>query len=149
MKWLGALFISIVCAAVGFAIYWWIVIPREHGLFAVEDRELTKLLVGFGATVAGVVLGSAYRHLARLKERGIETMESFRAHAGIIVRSVDLWMGLLASPVVYGLLLQSLAEMGQAGLVIVALENGFCCLLIAESFVNRGHTAPAATPREG
>lgn len=145
MKWLGALLVSVACAATGFALLWWIAVPREHGMFAVENRELTKLLIGFGATVAGVVLGSAYRHLARLKERGVETMESFRAQALSIARSVDLWMGLLASPIVYGLLIQSLAKMGQSGLVIVALENGFCCLLIAESFVNKGRVAPTGT----
>jgi hypothetical protein len=139
MKWLSALLVSAACTAAGFALFWWMAIPREHGMFAVENRELAKLLIGFAATVAGVVLGSAYRHLARLKERDVQTMGSFRVEALNIARSVDLWMGLVASPLVYGLLIQSLAKMGLAGLVIVALENGFCCLLIAESFIKKGH----------
>ncbi|MEO8379838.1 MAG: hypothetical protein ABI779_09270 [Acidobacteriota bacterium] len=135
-----AVVVSLLCAAIGFALFWFVAVPQDHGFFSVGDSAGTRLLLGFFATLLGVLLGSTYRQLARMKEANVQTIRSVRRFALNVVRSVDLWMGLVASPLVYGLLVQSAANMTLAGLVIVAIENGFCCLLIAENIVKR---APA------
>lgn len=145
MNWVAAFAMVVLSTAIGFGLFVWVAVPVDHGMFEVADSHVANLLVGFAATVAGVVLGSTYRHLAQLRQQGVQTMKSFRAQAVGIARSVDLWMGLVASPLVYGLLIQSLADVGRAGLVIVGLENGFCCLLIADAFMRRSSSQNSIT----
>jgi len=132
-----AVLICFVCAAIGFALFWYVVLPQDHGFFTISDSNAARLLIGFGATLVGVVLGSAYRHLGRMRAANVETIRNFRRFLSNVFRSVDLWMALVASPLVYGLLVQSATTMAISGLVIVALENGFCCLLVAENITSR------------
>jgi hypothetical protein len=132
-----AFLIAVLCAAIGFGLFWFVVTPQQHGMWAAPDAHALRLLAGFAATLFGVVLGSMYRQLARLRESGVQSLTSVRSFTVDLVRSVDLWMGLVASPLVYGLLVQSAEMMATSGLVIVALENGFCCLLVVENFVKK------------
>jgi hypothetical protein len=137
MNGILAFLVTLLCAAIGFGLFWFIVTPQQHGMWAVPDAHALRLLVGFAATLFGVLLGSAYRQLARLRESGVQRLASVRSFGVDLVRSVDLWMGLVASPLVYGLLVQSAEMMATSGLVIVALENGFCCLLVVENFLKK------------
>lgn len=50
------------------------------------------------------------------------------------------------SPLVYGLLVQSATSMALPGLIVVALENGFCCLLVAENIARRTPANAGAAP---
>lgn len=144
-----AVIVCVVCAAIGFALFWFVVVPQDHGFFSIGDSNAGRLLIGFAATLLGVLLGSTYRHLARMRAANVETIRSVGRFTSNVLRSVDLWMGLVASPLVYGLLVQSATSMELPGLVIVALENGFCCLLIAENIARRTPANAPANPAVG
>ena len=145
----------ILAAGVGFLAYWYLA-PREGSFGMFEDSKGNgnfRFVISFVATLVGVVLGSIYRELKALQAKNIPKIENLTLFFSDIARSTDLWLGLAGSPIVYALLLQASDGMSLPGLTIVALQNGFCCLIILNSFVgkeerrlaeNSGSTAPPA-----
>ena len=135
----GRFVIALVAVVVGLAGFWYLV-PRapSFGMFAVEGEiNLTRAGLSFAATIAGVILGSFYRQLRALQATGQTTIEAPLRFIAAMFRSVDMWLGLAGAPIVYALLLQSTSGMTLPGLLVVALENGFCCLVIVNGFVGR------------
>ena len=101
-------------------------------------------MAGYLATVAGVILGSAYRGLHPKPTAG-GRIDDFGALASDIFRSRDLWAGLVASPLVFGLLYRTLDDAALSGLVVLGLENGFCCHISATRELGRyGFATPDA-----
>lgn len=110
-------------------------VPREEsfGLFSAEDGDASfKYAMTFLATVLGVIIGSAYRGLRELSDRGIKELP--KGWFASRFQSVDMWLGLIASPIIYALLLRASDGMSLPGQIILALENGFCALIIIDSF---------------
>jgi|SRR5688572_8660061 len=138
--WKGfAMLAAIIALVVGFLAFWSLM-PRTtaFGMFESEgDVNIARVAFTFGATIAGVVLGSVYRQLRRLEGPRIEDVPGFLSG---VARSVDLWLGLVGAPIVFALLLQSSDGMSTAGLFLVGLENGFCCLIIVNGFIGRTET---------
>ena len=131
--------LSFLAALIGFAGYWYLA-PRSEsfGMFLGFDEVATvRLALSFAATLAGVVLGSLYRQLRQLQVEGQQVISDAPAFITRMFRSVDLWLGLAGSPIVYALLLQSTNGMNLPGLLLIALENGFCCLIILNQFVGK------------
>ena len=126
-----------LAGAGGFVGYWSLYpVPDSFGLLT--SGQSTQILVGlsgFIATLVGVLLGSAYRRLSAMKAAGRKNIGKLRTFLKSLLESVDLWMGFVASPLVFALLLRASEGMSTPGLLIVGLENGFCCLLIAESLI--------------
>ncbi len=132
--------LAVIAAILGSTAYWFMV-PRDtvFGVFEGAGRgNVGRLILSFAATIGGVVLGSFYRQLRQMTSSTIDDVPAFLSH---VLRSVDLWLGLAGAPVVYALLLQSTNGMSTPGLLLVGLENGFCCLIIVNAFV--GRIAPA------
>jgi hypothetical protein len=126
----------------GFFAYWYLA-PRNAplGMFEGADESGTvRIIASFLATVAGVFLGSIYRELRRLQDAGTKQIDNASAFAIGMMRSVELWMGLAGSPIVYALLLKTSDGMSMSGLVITGLENGFCCLIILNTFLQKPQT---------
>jgi hypothetical protein len=121
----------------GFVLFLYFV-PRttSFGMFAGPNEvNVGRLLLAFATTIAGVVLGSFYRNLRAYQATGRPTIEQPLAFVSSIFRSVDMWLGLVGAPIVYALLLQSSSGMTLPGILILALQNGFCCVLLVNSFV--------------
>jgi hypothetical protein len=140
---------AIVAVVLGFVLYMNFV-PRtaSFGMQAEAGGSgMLRLTLSFAATIAGVVLGSVYRQIRELQARGAVRIDDFGAFFGDVFRSTDMWLGLVGSPLVYALLLKSSDGMSLPGLITVALENGFCCLLIISGFV--GKTEQQASPKLG
>jgi hypothetical protein len=138
--------VSLVCLALGFAGFWWLV-PHSQtfGMFESETTQTAlRVSLSFGATICGVVLGSLYRGLKILRDAGVQRIPKVSRFLSGSFRSVDMWLGLVAAPVVYALLLQSSSGMTLAGLVVTGLQNGFCCLVLANSLL--GPNAPQPSP---
>ena len=111
---------------------------QAFGMFEGADRDaLSKAVLGYCATVFGVLVGSGYRCLKQLRETGVTVIDNPKAFVSQLLRSVDLWLGLFGSPIVYLLLLQSSPGMSLPALVTVAIENGFCCLIIVNGFLGQ------------
>jgi hypothetical protein len=137
---------ALIAAAVGLVAFWFLV-PRaaSFGMFQQEGGpNIARLAFSFVSTLAGVILGSANRQLRQIQAAGTSTIQDVPKFLSGVVRSVDLWLGLAGAPIVYALLLQSTDGMSLPGLLLVALENGFCCLLIVNAFVGRSEHALAA-----
>jgi hypothetical protein len=128
-----------VSTAAGVIAFWFLV-PRSASFGMFEGSggvHVGRIAVSCGATVAGVILGSVYRRLRRLQAQGKDIVEDIPAFFSSAFRSIDMWLALVSAPIVYALLLQSTDGMSLPGMLLVALQNGFCCLLIAEAFVGK------------
>jgi hypothetical protein len=134
-----------VALAIGFVVFWYL-LPKttSFGMFGADnDAKIGRVLLSFSATILGVVLGSFYRQLRQLQIAGQTSVKKPRRFISEMFRSIDMWLGLVGSPIVYALLLQSTAGMTLPGLLLVALENGFCCLIIINGFVGKLEEAAA------
>jgi len=128
---------------IGFLVFWYL-LPKtpSFGMFGSDnDVKLGRVLLSFSATILGVVLGSFYRQLRQLQTTGQTSIKKPRKFVGEMFRSIDMWLGLVGSPIVYALLLQSTSGMTLPGLLLVALENGFCCLIIINGFISKSEAA--------
>lgn len=135
--------IVVVAIAVGFFGFWRLA-PRTttFGMFGGEgEAQFGRIALSFSATILGVVLGTLYRSLRRLQESGATAIENVRAFFSGLLRSIDLWLGMAGSPIVFALVLQSTSGMTVPGLLLVGLENGFCCLIVVNAFVGRAEAA--------
>jgi hypothetical protein len=112
--------------------------PLRFGATAVPEQQGTRVLIyGYAVTLAGVVLGSAYRELQARKQRGEMSLTSLRDFVGAVFLSLDFWMSLCGSPLVYALIWKSMDGGNIAGLSTIALQNGFCCTVIISSFMSK------------
>lgn len=109
---------------------------------APEQPGARVLIYGYVITLIGVVLGSAYRELQTRKQRGETTIRSPRRLLRAVFLSLDFWMSLCGSPLVYALIWKSMEGGNLAGLTTIALQNGFCCTVIIGSLISK----PAQTP---
>jgi len=132
---------------VGLVAYWYLA-PRETSFGMFDEDGATgnfRFALTFIATLIGVALGSIYRELKDLQAQGIRTIPELKPFFSEVGRSTDLWLGLAGSPIVYGLLLQASNGMSLPGLIVVALQNGFCCLVIVNGFVGKKATPQPET----
>ncbi len=105
--------------------------PLRFGANAEPQKlGIERLIYGFLVTLVGVFFGSAFHELKRLKEGGQSHIKPLKFFVGLL-SSIEIWMGFCASPIVYALLMKNLGGGSDAGLTVIALENGFCCTLIA------------------
>jgi hypothetical protein len=144
----------------GLGAYWYLA-PRSSSFGMFEGAEaagLWRFALSFLATIAGVICGSFYRELRNLQAKGETKITNPRGFLGDMFRSVDMWLGFAGSPIVYSLLLKATDGMSLPGLIVVALQNGFCCLIVVNGFIGRaeqnegqagqntqGHTAQEKT----
>lgn len=130
---------------VGFAAYFALV-PRSVSFGMFEEGAgagTARLLIAFAATILGVLIGSAYRLLS--KQKGL--LPPLRLWTRDLLRSTDLWLGLVVAPIVYALLINTTDGMDISGLVVIALQNGFCAQAIIQGLIarqEREHAPPEA-----
>lgn len=131
MRFIG----SVLGIVFGFAFFWWLVPGGDSfGFFEGSESDWVRLSVAFLSVVLGVILGSFYRQLKQLNSQRIESLRSFFANT---FRSVDMWLGLVGSPVLFALLLRATDGISVEGMVIIGLENGFCCLLLLNGLLQQ------------
>jgi hypothetical protein len=114
------------------------------GQESLSTNSLKAILVVYGyfTLVVGVFLGSGYRNLKDRQAAGGKTLR-IKEFIGEVFHSVDFWLGLFGSPVVYAILLQAIdltnISIGSAaGLTLVGLQNGFVCQSIADAIRPKG-----------
>jgi hypothetical protein len=135
----AAVLTSVLCAGLGFAGFWWLS-PRSDnfGMFESGAADATlRIVLSFAAVIVGVVLGSLYRTLKSLGDEGKKDIGNAGRFLSRAFRSIDMWLGLVAAPLVYAVLLQSTSGMALSGLVVVGLQNGFCCLVVANALLEK------------
>lgn len=112
-----------------------------YGAVAGQAQTITwwGLLGGYIATIVGVFVGAGYRAIAGAEVptgQISDLSETLRQ----IFRSRDLWAGLFASPLVFGVIFKTADGISLSGLVVIALENGFFCHFIVQQF-SKTHAA--------
>lgn len=120
------------------AMAWIVMAPKgsTFGLFSADQAgRIITLVIGYFATATGAFLGAVYRDLRTRQRRGETHVESLSAFLSELLRSINLWLALTGSPIVFALVLKTTSGMGLSGIVVVALENGFSCLLVLDSLV--------------
>lgn len=129
---------GITCALIG-AIGYFYILGKEPMRFGAqeipEDVDILRLSIGFIVTLLGVLIGVTYGLLQNLKKEGQAQIKSFKVFGAKIFHSTDLWIGFCGAPLVFALLMQSTQGATWPGLIAVALQNGFCCALIADRFI--------------
>jgi len=120
----------------------WFILNRVDGnplggIATPDAGDLFIVIYGYFTTVCGVLLGSAYRQLERLRALKQTRISSFRTLAADIGTSIDLWMSLLASPIVFALIWKTMDRTSYASVTIMALENGFACLAVISAMLKR------------
>ncbi|HEX3555612.1 MAG TPA: hypothetical protein VIA62_20510 [Thermoanaerobaculia bacterium] len=131
----------LVLAFVGGLLLWlWLATGGVQSLGAVAAPAGTSwwvVLGGYLATILGVVLGSVYRELARLRDQGVSEVGSITSFLRHVMRSVDFLMSVVASPLVYALILRGLGSTGISSYIVIGIQNGFACLAITSSFLGK------------
>lgn len=133
--WL-ALLICVISAGIGFLMLFNISPPVLLGMTETGHSEVVRMLAGFAATILGVILGAAYRELRQRHAAGKRRVDIGRFFKDLR-SSIELWLGLLGAPVVFALLLNTTEGVDTGGLVVIALQNGFCCLVILNAFMEK------------
>jgi hypothetical protein len=90
------------------------------------------LRIGYGylITLIGVLLGSFYKKMQEMKAAGETSIKSVRDFFKSMVRDLNLWMALCASPIVYALVVKAADGLSIPSFTFIGLENGFFCLSI-------------------
>jgi hypothetical protein len=107
---------------------------------SIFSNKIVLIIYGYLVTVIGVVLGTIYRELSEMKEKGRRRITKIGVFIKRIFSSIDLWLGLLGSPFVYALIWKSIDEGSISGLTVIALQNGFSCTIITNSFLKKSST---------
>ena len=127
-------FVALPAAVIGFSLFWWYAPTGvSFGFFETSEVDWVRLVVAYASVVAGVILGSLYRQLRTVQGPTINDVKGFSRQA---FRAVDMWLGLVGSPLVFAMLLRTTDGMSIHGMVIVGLENGFCCLIILNGLLS-------------
>jgi hypothetical protein len=88
-------------------------------------------------TLIGVFIGAAYRRLIEMRGKGVATVK-FHRLATEVLRSIDFHIGLIGSPLIFGLIWQAIDDISIAGITVIALQNGFASHAVLERVVPLG-----------
>lgn len=143
--------VGVVAAGASLCLAWWIVVgsPVRFGAVAASESTVVwRLALGYLMTVVGVVMGSGYRNLQARRERGETEIPGLQKFARSVLFSVDFWLGVCGSPLVYALLVRATDGGNMAGLIAIAMENGFFCTVIISGLTPRAavRDEPAVAP---
>jgi len=129
-------------------------VPTVQGAFEIAGEKswlgtVGSVVYGFFMTLVGVFIGAAYRRLVELRGKGITSVR-LPAVASDVVRSIDFHIGLVGSPLVFGLIWQSIGDISVAGITMIALQNGFTSHAVLARVVPHGQdaTPPGAQPAD-
>ena len=109
----------------------------SFGAVAIEESPTIKILIAYLITLAGVVLGTVYRNLQERKLGQEKVIENSGLFFRNVFRSIDFWMSLCASPLVFMILYNSISNSSFSSLALIAFENGFFITLIMDKIVPR------------
>ena len=122
-------------------------VPTVQGAFEVAKTTDTNWLstissaaYGFVMTLVGVFIGATYRRLIELRGKGTTSARLSLVFKDVL-RSIDFHIGLVGSPLVFGLIWQAIGDISVAGITVIALQNGFTSHAVLERVVPHGEGA--------
>jgi hypothetical protein len=130
---------------------WWYLLSSErstHGLAPGVKMNSTQwwsyILAGYLIMLVGIFLGIACRRLIERRNQGeveIEIIPFLRT----TIRQIDLWVSLLGSPLLYGSILKTGADLAFWPFSYFALQSGFSAYVLVNALLGGN----AGKPRRG
>jgi len=102
---------------------------------------------GYFVMLVGAVLGVACRIIIERRAQGADTVDISLVRATF--QHADFWLSMLASPLLYGTVLQTGAELPQGPFIFFALQSGFSAYVIVNSLLGAKGTATLIKPPTG
>jgi len=134
--------VRVICIAVGFTgsvLLYWQMSANPAVIFGANNAPPSErgwmIAYGYLMTVVGVFCGAACRQLIALRAGGMTTIPSIPRFFSVSLRSIDFWLGLFGSPLVFASALKGFDGQSLAGLTLLALQNGFTCTIIIATFL--------------
>jgi len=144
--------ISTVLCLIGAAIFYFFAAQKSgaeiRGAFEIPGAPsyvstILMASLGYITMVIGVALGSLYRLLIQKKSAGQQGAKWSTAISEAF-RSLDFQIGIVGSPLIFGLLWQGISDLGTAQYLVIALQNGFTVHAVLGRIVESGEQ-PAVT----
>ena len=113
-------------------------VPTVQGAFEAAGKwswlgTVASAAYGYLMTLIGVFIGAAYRRLIELRSKGTTSVR-LRVVMAEVLRSIDFHIGLVGSPLVFGLLWQAISDISVAGITVI----GFTLHAVLERVVPHG-----------
>ncbi|MFY0602705.1 MAG: hypothetical protein JXQ93_02065 [Flavobacteriaceae bacterium] len=93
-----------------------------------------NMTLGFIMLMIGIFLGTWTRALMKKREAGLKDV-----HIGILIKksfkSIDLWISILASPLLYGSILSASNSINLSSFIFLALQTGFSSNIVVSTFL--------------
>lgn len=138
--------LGVFATIVGLSI--WIFLMKENRVgqipFAPSSRSgdllhWVGMIGGYCTMVVGMVLGVLCRALIAEKAQGAQTV-NIGAFILSKTRSIELWISLMASPLVFGSILRTGADLSTGAFVAFSLQTGFSSYVLIESLMGGAKT---------
>jgi hypothetical protein len=110
-------------------------IPRSGGGGETTLGKALTGIYGFTMLMVGVALGGIYRRLVDIKKQGVAQVQR-RQLFSELGGSTDFLIGVVTSPVMFGMLWQTLGDISIGALTLVALQNGFAAHAASDQLVS-------------
>lgn len=130
----------LVSALLGFGI-WFALFRGPNDLLRFEGADGPPplswwiiLVAGYLVLLAGAFLGVACRHLIERRKAGQETVR-IGPFLKASLRQTDLWIAFLGSPLIYGSILRSGADLSPGAFFYFALQSGFSAYVVLTSLI--------------
>lgn len=108
--------------------------------------HLIERIISYCFLLFGVAGGAICRELIQRRSKGQRRVKILSVGKGIF-RSIDFWIGVCGSPLIFAGVLSNTSEMTLEGLCMVAIENGFTCTIVVSTLLNTdAREATANTP---
>jgi hypothetical protein len=90
--------------------------------------------LGYATMLVGALLGVACRLIIEQRAKGKTTVDPLKLMRSTL-RHADLWLSMLASPLLYGTILQTGADLPTGAFLFFALQSGFSSYVIVNSLL--------------
>lgn len=125
----------------GFSIFYFLIpyssIVIKLGIGGSNLNQFFYSVSGYIVLLFGAFMGSGFRKLLEMKKEGIETLENPILFVLSIARSVDFWLGVFGSILIYSAVLQGIQDVSITTFYYMALEKGFLLTSIIEQTYNQ------------
>lgn len=148
MKSLGA-FASL---CLGFGV-WWYLLDSERvtrglapGIKPDSVQWWSYIVAGYLIMLVGIFLGIACRRLIERRNQGEAEIEIIPFLQSTL-RQIDLWVSMLGSPLLYGSILKTGADLSFWSFGYFALQSGFSAYVLINALLGgNSRTPPSAAP---
>lgn len=137
----------LIISLIGGFILWWFFSPEQDSNLRFFDttssesslNDIINIAFGYTILLAGIVLGTWCRALIEKRDRGVNTI-NIRQFIKESFKSIDLWISVIASPIIYGSIVSNAGDINFGAFIYLALQTGFSSYIVVGTFLNKNPT---------